>query len=139
MLAQSHSAELRMLARTVQIGRGQTQRSETAKTLSPQLAERIQQLGEALAPRCLELSEPIERGKRHAFPMREKMVRARHPVCTFSVNQMTDDVIGAPRAWTLRPRYPGRWEIAEQDIQDFRGPRQHRHGGVQVEIQCGHS
>ena len=86
MLAESHLSEFGMLARTVQIDCGQTQRRETAKTVSPQFAEGIQQLGEALALRCLELSESIERGERNGFPMGEKMFRTRHPIRTFSVN-----------------------------------------------------
>lgn len=104
MLAESHSSELRMLARTVQIGSGQTQRRETAQTVSPQCAEGIQQIGEHLALRCLELSESIERGERNGFPMGEKMFRTRHPIRAFSVNEMPDDVIGAPGVRALRMR-----------------------------------
>ena len=107
MLAESNSSELGMVARTIQIGSGETQRHETAKTVSSQFAEGIQQLGEALALRCLELSESIERGERYGFPMGEKMFRARHPIRAFSVNQMPDDVIRAPSVRALRMRYPG--------------------------------
>ena len=86
MLAESHSSELGMLARTVQIGSGQTQRRETVKTVRPQCAEGIQQIGKALALRCLELSESIEWGERNGVPMGEKMFRTRHPIRTFPVN-----------------------------------------------------
>ena len=113
MLAERHPSELGMLARPFQIGRGQTQRRETAETVSPQVAEGVQQLGEALALRCVELSKSIERGERDGFPMGEKMLRTRHPIRTFPVNEMPDDVKRAPRVRTLCASHPGRREIAE--------------------------
>src|SRR5437764_1493693 len=75
----------------------QMQRAERHKICGPQRRELVEQVAERLPPAVTCPFEAVERLERPRLAMLEDHLQSRHPVRLLAVNQMTDDVDGAPR------------------------------------------
>ena len=129
-----------MAAAAFEIGIRHPESLQRAEVVLPQCRELVEQAGQRSLPRRLELREAIEFFKGLTVTALEDHSRARHPVGPLAVNQMPDDVEGAPRVGSFVCRDPVVRNAPQQCVehawrarQDVNRVRQHegtpRHSG----------
>ena len=96
-LAQRNRSELRMASRPVEIGVCHAQCCQLTHIVAAQCRELVEQAVERASSRYFELGKAIELVERPALAVVEDDARARHPVGELAVDQVADDVEGAPR------------------------------------------
>ena len=95
-LPERDGAERRMPAAAIEIGGGEAKRLDPGYVLSTQSRELVEQARQASSPRRLELCKADELVERRGFAGIEDPECSRQPIGPLAVDQVTDDVEGAP-------------------------------------------
>lgn len=113
-LAESTGAKLRVAAAALEVGSGEVERLEPKQVAGPQLGKRIQQLVQCFPAGSLELGETVEWREGASLTMRQQDLGSCHPIGAFTVDQMANDIEGAPGIRPLGAQGPGFRNIPEQ-------------------------
>src|SRR5262245_52051944 len=90
----------------IEVSLREPQRREVADILLAEHRELVEQALQRSSRRRLELREAVERLERLGVAVLENHPRPRHPVRALAVNQVANDVEGAPRVGALVCRDP---------------------------------
>lgn len=120
-LPERYSAQFGMRAAQLQLRRRNPHLLQYFKIPLAQVNELLQQVFQRLTFRLLELGEAIKRLKRARRSVLQDDLCAGNPIGFFAVNEMADDIVGAPRFCTDVDVCPGVREVLEQGAQGSRG------------------
>jgi hypothetical protein len=144
-LAQRHDAKLGMTAAAIEIRGGQAQSRELAQAGLPQRREFVEPAGQRSLLRLCKLRKTIEGVEGARFAVLQNDSGARHPVGSLAVDQMSDDVEGAPRFASFVCRDPAVGKAAQQGVegrgrsrQDGRGFFHHERSSRAIGRHVGH-
>jgi hypothetical protein len=121
VLRQSHGSEGRMASATAKIRWLEVQGSELVQAFGARTRKFIQQLSEGLALTGLYMASAIEGLKRTRLARLQDHLRARDPIGALAINEVGDDIEGAPSAFAFVAERPGFRQIAEKGIESRGG------------------
>src|SRR5579883_2104794 len=95
----------------------EVQRAEAAEVRAAKFGEFVEEGGQRLASAFAELRLAIEAIEGAAGAVLEDDLETRHPVGVLPVDQMADDVVGAPGVGAFVACGPGFGEIAKESVE----------------------
>src|SRR5882757_355930 len=105
-LRQGNYSEGRMPSTQLEVLLPRIQCTQFVQVFWPQTSKFIQSLPQRLAFALLFLSPTIKRLKSLGLAKLQHHPRARHPIRAFAVNQMANDIEGAPSVFTFSSERP---------------------------------
>src|SRR2546423_13927644 len=120
-----------MCSAPLQVLRAQIQGAQIIKIFRPQAGEFIQQLRQRSAVALALLSPAVEGLEAFSLAKLQDHLRSRHPVGALAVNEMSDNIEGAPGFLAFVTNSPSFRQIAQQCIESHGSASQQRYGVVQ--------
>src|SRR5262245_15534889 len=102
-----------MLSGLLEIAGAEFHLAQRRQTSLAQRDELLQQLSECFALTFFELRESVERVKRAGFAMFENDLRARYPISSFAMNQVSDHIVRTPGFGPLVVFHPISRQVAQ--------------------------
>src|SRR5208282_3415767 len=116
-LRERDDSEGGMASAPSEIFRPQIQCAEFGQAVAPHARKFIQQLPERLTFALSRLSPTVEGLERARLAKLQNHFRARHPVGAVTVNQMANDIEGAPGVFTFISQRPRFRQIAQKRVE----------------------
>lgn len=124
--------EHRMTAAALQILWPQVQALQAAQIVSTPAGKLIEELRQRFALHGTLVPGPIERREASCFAEFQQEMDARHPIRLFAMDEMADDIEGAPGIFTLIAQSPGFRQIAKERVESSRSSTEKGDGIGQV-------
>ena len=136
-LGQSHYAQGRVMSAPFEILRTQIQGTQRVQVAGAKTGKLIQHRLEGLAVALAQVRPTIEGRKGLRLASFEDDSGARHPVGAFGVNQVADDLEGAPGVFAFIAEEPGLGQMAKERLE--RGGGAGEKGQGELQMMLGHS